>query len=44
MQTEVGRSSGAQACVTRGFKSASVRRLAKSPRNAFLKSKNDEDG
>ena len=44
MQIGVGRSPGAQASVTRGFESASVRRLAKGPRNAFLKSKNDKDG
>ena len=44
MQTGVGRNPGAQACVTRGFESAPVRRLAKGPRNAFLKIKNDGDG
>ena len=44
MQTRVGRSPGAQACVTRGLESTPVRRLVKGPRSTFLKSKNDEDG
>ena len=44
MQTRVGRSPGAQACVTRGHESTPVRRLVKGPRSTFLKSKNDEDG
>ena len=44
MQTRVGRRPGAQACVTRGLQSTTVRRLAKGPRSTFLKSKNDEDG
>ena len=44
VQAGIGRSPGAQACVTRGFESAPVRRLAKGPRDAFLKGKNDEDG